>query len=171
MTVPGAGHGPNHVGGENLPGLTGSTEPGRFYDRVPEVVVVLSGDFSTTETHPQAHGVLRARLSRSAPCCMATAHPNAADAELKTTMSPSPGFFTSVPPDSAIACRRVEKWTGAAELGGTLAISEGGGYMPPHGKTFKIVTYGSETGEFSTLDGSPAYTVTYESTDAKVVFS
>ena len=61
--------------------------------------------------------------------------------------------------------------TGAAALDGILAISEGGGYSPPHGQTFKVVTYGSETGQFSTLDGSPAYAVTYGSSAAKVVFS
>ena len=33
------------------------------------------------------------------------------------------------------------------------------------------MTYASETGQFSNLEGSPAYTVTYEPTDAKVVFS
>src|SRR5664280_907852 len=41
---------------------------------------------------------------------MATAQARAADAEPKTTMSPSPRFFTSVPPDSAMAWRRIEKW-------------------------------------------------------------
>jgi len=40
---------------------------------------------------------------------MATAQARAADAEPKTTMSPSPRFLTSVPPDSAMAWRRIEK--------------------------------------------------------------
>ena len=43
------------------------------------------------------------------PCCIATAHDNAADADANTTMSPSPRFFTSVPPASATACRKIEK--------------------------------------------------------------
>ena len=51
----------------------------------------------------------RLRLSRSTPCCMATAQARAAEAEAKTTMSPSPRFFTSVPPASAMAWRRIEK--------------------------------------------------------------
>ena len=40
---------------------------------------------------------------------MATAQAMAAEADAKTTMSPSPRFFTSVPPDSARAWRRIEK--------------------------------------------------------------
>ena len=43
------------------------------------------------------------------PCCIATAHDNAADADPNTTISPSPRFFTSVPPASATACRKIEK--------------------------------------------------------------
>jgi hypothetical protein len=41
---------------------------------------------------------------------MATAHDIADDAVANTTMSPSPRFFTSVPPASATAWRRIEKW-------------------------------------------------------------
>src|ERR1022692_3711046 len=40
---------------------------------------------------------------------MATPQARAATAETKTTMSPSPRFLTSVPPDSAMAWRRIEK--------------------------------------------------------------
>jgi hypothetical protein len=41
---------------------------------------------------------------------MATAHDMAADAVRKTTMSPSPVFFTSKPPVAATAWRSMEKW-------------------------------------------------------------
>src|SRR4051794_33610298 len=44
------------------------------------------------------------------PCCIATAHASAADAEPNTTISPSPRFFTSMPSVSAIAWRKIEKW-------------------------------------------------------------
>jgi hypothetical protein len=40
---------------------------------------------------------------------MPTAHDSAADPVKKTTMSPSPRLFTSVPSDDAIARRRAEK--------------------------------------------------------------
>jgi arginase family enzyme len=42
---------------KDLPALAGGTQPGRFDDRVPEVVVVLSGDLATTQAHSQAHRV------------------------------------------------------------------------------------------------------------------
>src|ERR1700674_1538289 len=40
---------------------------------------------------------------------MATAHERAAEAAGKTTMRPSPRFFTSVPPEVEMARRRAEK--------------------------------------------------------------
>ena len=40
---------------------------------------------------------------------MATAHDRAAEAIGNTTMSPSPRFFTSVPPEAAMAWRSAEK--------------------------------------------------------------
>ena len=43
------------------------------------------------------------------PCCIPTAHDNAADVDANTTMSPSPRFFTSEPPASATAWRKIEK--------------------------------------------------------------
>ena len=85
-------------------------EAGRFDDRVAEVVVVFSADLPAAQADPQTDACSRSRLSRSTPCCMATAQARAADAEPKTTMSPSPRFFTSVPPASAMAWRRMEKW-------------------------------------------------------------
>ena len=82
----------------------------RFDHRIAEVVVVLA-------RRPRPRSARRAspptcsrpRLSRSMPCCMATAQDNAADDEANTTMSPSPRFFTSVPPASATACRKIAK--------------------------------------------------------------
>jgi hypothetical protein len=57
-----------------------------------------------------------------------------------------------------------------ARLGGTLNISLLNGYVPAVGNTFKVVTYGSETGTFSTITGlsinsSEHFTVTYQGTD------
>ena len=98
-----------------------------FNDRIPKAIVVLSGYFPTAEAHAQAHGMFSAgydigeipdeeptgcsrhRLSRSTPCCIATAQARAADAEANITMSSSPKFFTSLPPASATAWRRIDK--------------------------------------------------------------
>ena len=43
VTVAASSHGRHHVGGQDLPALADRTQPGRLDDRVPEVVVVLSG--------------------------------------------------------------------------------------------------------------------------------
>jgi hypothetical protein len=59
----------------------------------------------------------------------------------------------------------------SAALGGTLNISEIKGYVPTVGSTFKILTTtGTETGTFATvngltINGTEAYTVTYQPTD------
>jgi len=45
---------------QDLPALAGGTEPGRFNHRVPEVVVVLSTDFTAAQSDPQAHRLLTA---------------------------------------------------------------------------------------------------------------
>ena len=43
---------------QDLPALTAGAEPGRFDDRVAEVVVVLSTDLAPAQPHPQPHRVL-----------------------------------------------------------------------------------------------------------------
>ena len=59
----------------------------------------------------------------------------------------------------------------SAALGGTLTISQIGGYVPTVGSTFKVLTTsGTESGAFTTVNGltinaSEAYTVTYQPTD------
>ena len=57
-----------------------------------------------------------------------------------------------------------------AVLGGTLNISEVKGFVPTVGSTFKILNFSSETGTFATvngltINGTEAYTVTYQPTD------
>ena len=57
-----------------------------------------------------------------------------------------------------------------AVLGGTLNISELGGFVPTVGSTFKIVDFGSATGTFATvnglaINGSEKFTLTYQPTD------
>ena len=58
--------------------------------------------------------------------------------------------------------------TTTAVLGGTLNITSG--FTPTVGSTFKILNFGSETGTFATvngltINGTEAYTVTYQPTD------
>jgi hypothetical protein len=43
--------------------------------------------------------------------------------------------------------------TGAATLGGTLAVTRLGGFTPAHDDTFRVMTFGSSTGGFSTRTG------------------
>jgi hypothetical protein len=57
-----------------------------------------------------------------------------------------------------------------AVLGGTLNISELGGFVPTVGSTFKILNFNSETGTFATvngltINGTEKYTITYQPTD------
>jgi len=60
--------------------------------------------------------------------------------------------------------------TGAVALAGTLQIGTSGGFTPPGGTPFGVLRYGSRTGKFATLAGSPAYTVAYHATALDVVF-
>jgi hypothetical protein len=57
-----------------------------------------------------------------------------------------------------------------AVLGGTLNISDLNGFIPTVGSTFKILTFNSVTGAFTTVNGltinsTEEYTVTYQPTD------
>ena len=104
------GRQPDDVGRQHLPARTAGAQPRRLDDRLTEVVVVLAGSprrRSAPTRNPT--GCSRRRLSRSMPCCIATAHDNAADADRNTTISPSPRFFTSVPPASTTAWRNIAK--------------------------------------------------------------
>jgi hypothetical protein len=58
---------------------------------------------------------------------------------------------------------------GQATLAGTLKVNPGNGFNP-HGKSFSVLLYHSRSGKFTTLSGSPAYTVSYGTTAAKVVY-
>ena len=98
VTIAPTGHRPHHVGGQDLPALAGGTQPGRLDDRVPEVVVVLSGDLPAAQAHPQTHRVLPVAVVPFDALLHGHGAARAAEAEPKTTMSPSPRFFTSVPP-------------------------------------------------------------------------
>jgi len=60
--------------------------------------------------------------------------------------------------------------TTTSSLNGTLNISLINGFVPTIGSTFKIVTFNSETGQFSTVNGLPInssehFTITYQGTD------
>jgi hypothetical protein len=59
---------------------------------------------------------------------------------------------------------------GAVTLAGTLQVSTGGGFQPPAGKPFLVLPYGSRSGKFASLTGSPAYTGGYHATGMDVVF-
>ena len=65
---------------------------------IAEVVPVFFADLPPLSPTRRPTECSRPRLSRSTPCCMATPQASAAEAEANTTMSPSPRFFTSVPP-------------------------------------------------------------------------
>ena len=62
VAVAPTGHGPDHVGRQDLAALARRTEPGRLDDRVPEVVVVLPADLAPAQPDPQAHRVLTAAV-------------------------------------------------------------------------------------------------------------
>jgi hypothetical protein len=60
--------------------------------------------------------------------------------------------------------------SGAVTLAGRLLVATSGGFSPPHGKPFEVLRYGSRSGKFGKLSGSPAYTVDYHGTGLDVVF-
>jgi fibronectin-binding autotransporter adhesin len=59
---------------------------------------------------------------------------------------------------------------GHATLAGTLKVNTGGGFTPSHGEAFSVLLYHAHSGTFGTLSGSPAYSVSYTATAAKVVY-
>ena len=101
-----AGHHRGELAGDDLPGLALRAQASRLDDRLAEVVAVLLGRVTGGDPDPDAERFVAARqLCRSIACCMATP-PSSADVRLgNTTISPSPRFFTSVPPWASIALR------------------------------------------------------------------
>ena len=59
---------------------------------------------------------------------------------------------------------------GKATLAGTLKVNTGNGFVPSHGEAFSVLLYHTRGGTFSTLTGTPAYSVSYIATAAKVVY-
>ena len=56
--------------------------------------------------------------------------------------------------------------TGSAALGGTLDVQTINGYTPPGASTYTVLTYGSRSGAFATLNGNgETYTTTYGATN------
>jgi hypothetical protein len=58
------------------------------------------------------------------------------------------------------------KVSGSATLNGTLDVSTIGGFTPGSGDSFQVLTYGSHTGEFETINGN--YTPTYNPTNLTI---
>jgi hypothetical protein len=62
--------------------------------------------------------------------------------------------------------------TGQATLDGTLTVHILNGFQPTSGASFVILTFGSGTGTFATIDGDgPAFTPSYDPTDVTLVGS
>jgi hypothetical protein len=59
---------------------------------------------------------------------------------------------------------------GKATLAGTLKVNTGNGFVPSHGEAFSVLLYHTRSGTFSALTGTPAYSVSYTATAAKVVY-
>ena len=60
--------------------------------------------------------------------------------------------------------------TGTATLAGTLNVSLIGGYTPPSGTSFKLLSYGSHSGTFSNVTGTGlpnglSFALLYNTTD------
>jgi hypothetical protein len=60
--------------------------------------------------------------------------------------------------------------TGSATLGGTPDVQTLNGYTPPGGSTYTVLTYGSRSGAFATLNGNgQSYLVNYNASDLTLV--
>jgi hypothetical protein len=60
--------------------------------------------------------------------------------------------------------------TGQATLGGTLTVNLINGFVPKSGDSFQIMTFGSESGVFATIDGAgPLFTPSFDPTDVTLV--
>ena len=60
--------------------------------------------------------------------------------------------------------------TGQATLDGTLTVNLTGGFVPSSGDSFQVLTFGSGTGVFATIDGDgPLFTPSYDPTDVTLV--
>src|SRR5262249_39645009 len=60
--------------------------------------------------------------------------------------------------------------TGLAALDGTLTVNLTGGFVPSSGDSFQVLTFGSGTGVFATIDGDgPLFTPRYDLMDVTLV--
>ena len=59
---------------------------------------------------------------------------------------------------------------GKATLAGTLKVNTGNGFVPTHGQSFPVLLYNSRAGTFTTVTGSPSFSVSYTATAANVVY-
>jgi hypothetical protein len=60
--------------------------------------------------------------------------------------------------------------TGQATLDGTLTVNLTGGFVPNSGDRFQVLTFGSETGAFATVDGDgPLFAPSYDPMDVTLV--
>jgi hypothetical protein len=60
--------------------------------------------------------------------------------------------------------------TGQAALDGTLTVNLTGGFVPSSGDRFQVLTFGSGTGAFATVDGDgPLFTPSYDPMDVTLV--
>jgi hypothetical protein len=60
--------------------------------------------------------------------------------------------------------------TGQAPLDGTLTVNLINGFVPSSGDSFPVLTFGSETGAFATVNGDgPLFTLSYDPTDVTLV--
>jgi hypothetical protein len=60
---------------------------------------------------------------------------------------------------------------GTATLAGTLKVSSGSSFAPTRGQSFAVLLYRTRSGKFATKSGSPSFSVTYDASAAKVVYS
>ena len=98
-----ADHRSNEVGREDLTAGGGRAQAGGFDHGVAEVVAVVLDGLTDAETDPHRQRLLApARCAVSIACCMPVAHASARLGLAKATISPSPRFFTSVPPMAVI---------------------------------------------------------------------
>ena len=109
MTAATTGHGPHHVGRQNLPALALGAESGRLDDRVPEVVLVLFADLAAAQPYSQTDRVLPTTVVALQPLLHSDSAGQGSRGRGERHHQAISRFFTSVPPASAMAWRRTEK--------------------------------------------------------------
>ena len=91
------------------PPLSSRTQPGRLDDRIAEVVAVLLGCLTGAQADANTERLTVRTIVMFDSLLHSHPPANARLGEENITMSPSPRFFTSVPPDSATAPRNSRK--------------------------------------------------------------